>query len=181
MILEELKKEYMEQENRCTAWPFYVIVQEKFCAGVIGEGYDVNCPYGDGEAKMKYIANPGGETSYFTSIEEAVISLSEAYGDDLDSLKDAVEEIQEVNLGYIWRDVEIFLTVKGANEFIESDKHNHGELRTYIKPFHRKNHEMRGMLEEVGFKVKDWEFRRARGNKKGEKIKWLKVIQKYSH
>ena len=51
--------------------------------------------------------------------------------------------------------IEFFLTIRGAEEFIKADKHNHGKLRTYVKHFNRRNYEMRNLLEEIGFKIKD--------------------------
>ena len=49
MDLDELKKEYVSQDNRSTAYPIYVTVQELFCVGVIADGYSARCPYGDDE------------------------------------------------------------------------------------------------------------------------------------
>ena len=53
MNLEELKQEYATQDNRATAYPIYVTVQELICIGVVAEGYSPNCPYGDGEVKIE--------------------------------------------------------------------------------------------------------------------------------
>lgn len=127
MEIEELKKEYATQDNRGTAYPFYVQVQELTCVGVIADGYDVCCPFGDGETRIE-----------------------QAYNCETDC-----NDGEELQMGYIWHPVEFFLTIKGAKEYMELNKHNHGELRTYVSWFERRNHEMRGLLKETGFKTED--------------------------
>ena len=57
MSLEELKKEYATQDNRGTAYPIYVTVQELRCVGVMADGYSASCPYGDGVTKTEYVIN----------------------------------------------------------------------------------------------------------------------------
>jgi len=47
------------------------------------------------------------------------------------------------------------LTIKGAKDFIKADGHNHGELRTFVKHFNRRNYEMNNLLKEIGFKCED--------------------------
>lgn len=58
------------------------------------------------------------------------------------------------NVGYIWTPVEFFLTIKGAEQYMRANSHNHGKLRTYVHWFERRNFEMRGLLEAIGFKTK---------------------------
>jgi len=38
---------------------------------------------------------------------------------------------------------------------MKANAHNHGKLRTYVHWFERRNFEMRELLEEIGFKVKE--------------------------
>ena len=152
MKIEELKKEYAEQDNRSTAFPLYVTVQELVCVGVMANGYGVSCPYGDGETKTEYYAEDNGN---FDTHEEAVECIKQGFADDEDvDLKEAIEDIKELNVGYIWHPVEFFLTIKGAEEYMVANKHNHGKLRTYVHYFERRNFEMRELLEELGFKIK---------------------------
>jgi hypothetical protein len=68
MNLEEFKKEYETQDNRGTAYPLYVMVQELVCIGVMADGYSVNCPYGDGENKTEY-KHPALEGAFDTEAE----------------------------------------------------------------------------------------------------------------
>ena len=125
-MIEELKKEYETQNNRMTSFPIFVTVQERFSVGVMADGYSVNCPYGDGE------------------------TVKEKYPSD-----DEDESTPEINVGYIWVDREWFLTIKGAEEYMKANAHNHGELRTYVHHFERRNFEMRELLKEIGFKTKN--------------------------
>ena len=120
-MLEELKKEYETQDNRATAYPIYVTIQELVCIGVMADGYGVNCPYGDGETRTEKIGEEDSETAL---------------------------------MGYIWVDREFFLTIKGAEEYMKANAHNHGKLRTYVHHFERRNFEMVGLLKELGFKIK---------------------------
>lgn len=155
MELEKLKKEYAEQDNRATAYPIYVQVQELVCIGPILDGCSVTCPFGDGETKIEYMINYDSDPDYYASLEEAKESLKEQYADDdKEDLQEAINDIQEINFGYIWHPVEFFLTIKGAEEYMQANKHNHGKLRTYVSHFERRNFEMRELLEEIGFKVK---------------------------
>ena len=150
--IEELKKEYASQDNRATAYPIYVTVQELVCIGVMADGYSVcGC---DGENKTKY-KHPDLEEGY-DSEEELIKALGEYCGDDedRDKLNSEIGNIEALNMGYVWIDVEFFLTIKGAEEYMKANAHNHGELRTYVKWFEDRNFEMRGLLTELGFKVK---------------------------
>lgn len=152
MKLQELRKEYAIQDNRITAYPIYVTVQELICVGVIEDGYSVNCPYGDGKTITKYRLECGDcESPEFDSEEE----LIKYYKEEIDWGEVKNRDIQEYQLGYIWHPVEFFLTIKGAKEYMKLNAHNHGKLRTYVGHFERRNFEMRDLLEEIGFKVKD--------------------------
>lgn len=145
-FIEELKKEYSSQDNRCTAYPIYVTVQEKHCVGVLKDGYSANCPYGDDEIKMKYTYD--GYEGTFDSIED-VKGAVEENDEEFDE-----SYLEEYTVGYIWVPVEFFLTIKGAEEYIKANQHNHNELRTYVHHFERRNFEMNNLLNELGFKVK---------------------------
>jgi len=149
MDLKKLKQEYSNQGNRMTAYPIYVMVQELVCIGVMADGYTVNCPYGDGVTKTEYKHN-ALEESYETEhdISEAI---SEYYA-DLNEAEKEFKNIEEINVGYIWHPVEFFLTIKGAEEYMKANKHNHGKLRTYVDHFERRNFEMRELLKEIGLK-----------------------------
>jgi hypothetical protein len=131
------------------------MVQELVCIGVMADGYSVNCPFGDGETKTEYVINHDSDPDSFDSLEEAKESLKEQYKDDEEGYRKAVDNIQEINVGYIWHPVEFFLTIKGAEEYMKANAHNHGKLRTYVDHFERRNFEMRDLLKEIGFRVEE--------------------------
>ena len=151
MNLEELKKEYQTQDNACTAYPIYIQVQELVCIGVIADGYSVNCPFGDGETRTEYRHDQHDET--FDNRSDLIKQLKE--DNELEDWGEEIAHIECFEVGYIWHTVEIFLTTKGAEEYMRADKHNHGKLRTYVNHFNRRNFEMRGILKDIGFKVED--------------------------
>ena len=147
-VIEKLKQEYAIQDNCATAYPIYVAVQELFCVGVMRDGYEASCPYGDGKTITKYRLKDGDrDASEFDSEEE----LKKYYKENDVEVND--DDIEEYQLGYIWVDREFFLTIKGAEEYMKANAHNHGELRTYVKHFERRNFEMRELLKAIGFKV----------------------------
>jgi hypothetical protein len=151
MNLEELKKEYEAQDNRCTAYPIYVAVQELTCIGVMADGYSV-CG-GDGENRTEY--RHEDLEGCFETRKEVENALEDFYEDE-NELSDAQKNsVEELNVGYLWLDVEFFLTIKGAEAYMKANAHNHGKLRTYVKWFETRNFEMRGLLKELGFKVQD--------------------------
>jgi len=139
MDIEELKKEYATQDNRATAYPIYVQVQELICIGVIADGYSVLCPFGDGEERLEHDCDSCDNPCF-----------------DEDSMETEPDCcVNDRLIGYIWHPVEFFLTTKGAEEYIDANKHNHGKLRIYIDHFDRRNYEMRDFLRTIGFKVVD--------------------------
>ena len=148
-FIEKLKQEYATQDNRATAYPIYVTVQELVCVGVIADGYSVICPYGDGETITKFRPKDGDCEAPEVDTEEELIKLMKDEGWE----NPEKEEIMEYQLGYIWVDREFFLTIKGAEEYMKANAHNHGRLRTYVNHFERRNFEMRELLKELGFKI----------------------------
>lgn len=137
MNIEELKKEYAEQDNRGTAYPIYVTVQELV---------PVVVPHPD------YSACGDTEVEYDKPNCDVCDCETEDCNQDMDREKCHAEKVPMV---YVWQDVEIFLTIKGAEEYIKLNKHNLNKPRTYVKWISHKNKEMRDFLEQVGFKVKE--------------------------
>lgn len=139
MKIEDLKKEYAAQDNRATAYPIYVTVQELICIGVMADGCSEHCPYGDGEIRLEHDCEHCNDHCW-----------DECQGEEEPEYCN-----QDVRCGYIWHPVEFFLTIKGAEEYINANTHNHGKLRTYVHCFERRNYEMRNLLIEMGFKTND--------------------------
>lgn len=90
-----------------------------------------------------------GDPDICETKEEAIGLLTEEFQGE--ELKKAIENIEELNVGYLWLDVEFFLTIKGAEEYIKANAHNHEKLRTYVSHFERRNFEMRKLLDILGF------------------------------
>ena len=150
MNIEELKKEYAGQDNRSTAYPIYVQVQERHCVGVMRDGYSAICPFGDGVNVTEYChADIETRSEDRSEIETA---LDDHYDGTDECGKDHYSEIEEIDMGYIWVPVEFFLTIKGAEEYMKANAHNHGKLRTYVAHFERRNFEMNSLLNELGFR-----------------------------
>jgi len=150
--VKELIKEYAEQDNRCTAYPIYVTVQELVFVGVID---DSRAGRGDGETVYEWY-HPDYEGSFDTK-GEFVARVREHYGEDSKKIKQTIREAEELQCFYLYQDVEFFLTIKGAKEYIDANRHNLKSPRTYVKHFSNKNYEMRRLLKEMGFKTKDYE------------------------
>ncbi len=153
MDLNELREEYGSQDNRATAYPIYVSVQEQVSIGVIADGYSVNCPYGDGEKRTKYTHSELEDT--YDSVDDILECFDpdmEYSEEDLEIIKD---DIRVIEIGYIWHPVEFFLTIKGAEQYMKSSAHRHGKLRIYVHHFDRRNFEMRDLLNHLEFKEND--------------------------
>ena len=158
-FIEDLRIEYAIQDNRATAYPIFVTVQELHQVGVIEENHSVFDPYGDGFTKTVY-RHPDFE-NYFDTEEELIKEMQQYYEDD-DKVNSAIPEIEIYSLGYIWRDVEWFLTIKGAEEYIKANGHNLTKPRTYVHHFSRRNFEMTKFLDMLDFCSED-ELRKRQG------------------
>lgn len=149
--VDKLRKEYETQDNRGTAYPIHVSAQELVCIGVMADGYSACCPYGDGETKTKYKLDGFGDP--VENREDLIKDIKEYYDRDFHSTREAISEIEEIRLGYIWVDREVFLTIKGAEAYLKANAHNMGKTRTYVNWFHYRNVEMRELLAELKFKI----------------------------
>jgi hypothetical protein len=128
-------------------YQIYVTVQKLHCVGVMRDGFSALCPYGDDETKTEY-THSDLEGSFETK-EQLAEQFKETTGEEVDP-----DDIEELTMGYIWVPVEFFLTIKGAEEYIKANAHNHEKLRTYVNHFEHRNFEMNNLLEELGFKTK---------------------------
>lgn len=150
MDIEKLKKEYETQDNRGTAFPIYVTVQEFQFVCVVNDSYGFGEDY-----KIKYEYNyENSDNSNFSSKEDALEHMKRYMeGGDTEDIISFIGEIKEYPYLYIYVDVEFFLTIKGADEYIQANRHNLREPRTCVRHFERRNFEMRGLLKELGFRV----------------------------
>lgn len=150
--VEEIKEEYKSQDNRCTEYPIYVTVQEARLVGISIESvsWTSDCNYFTENLYTHSLI----EDETFVSRNHCIKSLTEHWDDNCEF--DIEEEIDFIKCDYqlyTYQDVEVFLTVKAAERYIQLNKHNLNKPRTYIKHFHRDNLEMRKVLDSVGFKT----------------------------
>jgi hypothetical protein len=165
MKIEEIKKQYSEQNNACTAYPIYIVVQELQFICVLDDSYGHNR---DGEIRFEY-SYEDWEDAPFKSKGDAVESILEHYGEETASIKNKmISSIEEFPCLYLWVDVEYFLTRNGAEEYLKMNQHNLGKTRTYVRHFSRRNHEMRFLLDHMGFKTEDSLIKSIQAIKKGE-------------
>lgn len=157
--LEDLRIKYETQGNRITSSPIFVTVQELHRVGVMNEDYGVECPYGEGLNKIEFWHSDLDES--YDSIEEIKIALLDSFDLRKDCEEDSLiiegifDNIKELKVGYIWIDVQWFLTIEGAEQYIALNRHNLKHPRTYVHHFSDRNVEMRKLLETIGFKTKD--------------------------
>ena len=133
--MEELIRNYREQDNVFTAPNIYIEVQERHCVGVMADGFSPSCKYGDGETNQVF-CSPGHDIYGYESLDELLAENPDVSED----------EIEEHSIGYIWVPIQFFLARKGALDYIERDKHNHGELRIYVNRFSDRNVEMNKLI-----------------------------------
>ena len=147
--IEKMQNKYATQDNRGTAFPIYVTVQELQFACIFDNSYGHNR---EGEIKFHYNYEDS-DCDWFDSKDDCAKHVEEA--GDSENVDSMINSIDEYPCLYLWTDVEFFLTIKAAEEFIKSNAHNMGRTRTYVKHFHRRNFEMRELLNLTGFRTKD--------------------------
>ena len=174
-FIKQLQKEYYRQDNAATATPFVVEVQEKRSVGVMEE--DATCcgSYDSFTATEWTYEDAEGEG--FNSLRECIISVLEGQDDthclencerranDLifnyktDELIKYMEQnmgvkIRKYSMGYIWYPVEFCFTLKAAQSYMKANSHNHGTLRTWIRPVERRNRELIEVMKFLQLKNK---------------------------
>lgn len=135
--------EESSRKARITSHPIFY-VQEKYLIGVVGEeanDYSPDGPYGDGELKTEYYDRDSCVA--YDSLDDIRENC-----DDWESFEDVVKEVDEVNCLYIYVDVCAHLTEEAANLYIEQNRHNLREPRTYVKSANR-CHELIGLIEAI--------------------------------
>lgn len=128
------------QDNRATATPYIIVLQEKDRHPIPEEcGYDESAFYDrtDGvtyRSKEHYM-QAFGETEWTDRLE-----------------KSWDKDVQEVYFKTFWEDVAWFFTYEGLEDHLRLNKHNYGETRSYIK-FCYRNPEIQNLLTAVGLLV----------------------------
>lgn len=135
--------EESSRKARYTSHPIFY-VQQKYLVGVVGEDaheYSPDGPYGGGEIKREFWDSANVQ-SY-----ETLDDLRDSC-DSWDEFKDSIDDVNEAHGLYIYVDVCAHLTEEAANFYIEQNRHNLREPRTYVKSANR-CHELIGLIKAI--------------------------------
>ncbi len=119
-----LIREINAQNNRCTASPYYFIVQSKKWVDTAHDG-DKEVIYDDGMFTLEeWLAQGDGYT------------------------EESWQERHPFWVREVWEDKEIFLTENAALQFMRANAHHLSEPRTYVKQFWR-NTQMKTVMQAL--------------------------------
>lgn len=122
MEFDELKSRIQQNDNRCTALPYLLLLQEK-------RKYIAHPEYAH-DAETIYVEHLTGDY-HRESSEEAMKAWGRSYyGEDHEELE-LDKDYEKFQEGYYWHTVNVFLTDKGYEEHMELNRHNIGEHRTF--------------------------------------------------
>jgi hypothetical protein len=209
-FIKQLQKEYYRQDNAATATPFIVEVQEKRSVGVMAEdatccgSYDSSTvtewtyegAEGEGFDNMRDCMISALETHNYgqfagTAEERADNIIQDCTNEEyLDETAEGVIEsmaenmditIRQYSMGYIWYPVEVCFTLKAAHQYMKANAHNHGTLRTWIRPVERRNWELIEVMKFLQLKNKadDIHSKKRGGMNQGETKYLFQIIKDY--
>lgn len=123
-FLVKLKHELRTQDNRSTANPIFLVQEE--IKVISNEEYGCS----DGYDIVEKVT--GDYSTYETKCEAYRDLLEMGYGKE-----DIRGEVDEVPYQCRWEAIQYCFTEKGAQAFIDIDKHNHNKLRIYADGLYR--------------------------------------------
>ena len=135
---QELKERIESNDNRGTAMPYLLFLQERrelVAANDYGDSY-------------KWVENITGDFCTFNTKEEAKAFLRNDYLDD-DECEFDGNDIQKYAYHEIWETQNVFLTDKGYQDHLKENSHNLKEHRTYGTHAFR-NKEIRSLYALIG-------------------------------
>ena len=120
----DLKKRILENDNRCTAQPYLLLLQEKEWH-VVEEGYGYN-------TKEVFVERISGDCRQKDSLAELIDYWNDGLEDD-EKINEWVEDEHYTRhfMEYSWNTVNVFLTDQGYQEHLKLNKHNLREHRTF--------------------------------------------------
>lgn len=120
----DLKSRVLENDNRFTALPYLLLLQEKV-KYVTKEGYGNNTK----KVYVELISHDYVEFDTIKDLREWINDGVETY----DQLSDVIEgkHYEEHYMDYYWKTVNVFLTDIGVEEHLDKNRHNLGEHRTF--------------------------------------------------
>jgi hypothetical protein len=197
--ITQLQQEYYDQDSAFPKTLFIVEVQEKRCVGVMEDGATSLNSY-DSITAIKW-SYEGDEGEGFDDLEECVRSYL-ATSSDIAKFSEAEIEkevralvkqiswissfddtckIKSYNMGYIWYPVEFCFTLKAAQKYMKANAHNHGKLRTWIRPVAWRNWELIDAMEFLGLKnkVEDIHSKKRGGMNQVETKYLFQIVEDY--
>lgn len=127
----EIAKDVETQDNRATAVPIFIVQQEQTLSGFTDD---------DADGSQWFDADSGGD-----EVEQSMADLLEfAHGNG----GPIPSNYYRVGYKKIWEYVQPFFTLKGAELFVESNRHNLNNPRIYVDSGHR-NHEWQTTREHI--------------------------------
>lgn len=125
MEMKDIAQEMKTQDNRATARPYIIVLQER---------QSIVVPEGHGGDVLQYWS--GRDCESFDSMEEfeRVCLENEIEGEEKEKYKNSLEPYW---LKYYWEDKNWFFTYKGYERHLELNRHNYGKIRNYVKYVHR--------------------------------------------
>ena len=153
---QELKKRIESNDNRCTAMPYLLLLQEK-------QTYIAHDDYAY-DYEEKWVEHYSGDCLTADTREELILKLKENYCDEWDDLSKEVEsKIESFKEGHYWKTENVFLTDKGYQDHLKENSHNLKEHRTYGTHAFR-NKEIRSLYalidESINLQKENQELRR---------------------
>ncbi|HJO93193.1 MAG TPA: hypothetical protein QF753_07325 [Victivallales bacterium] len=152
-FIEKLQSKYAEQDNRMTAYPFCVTLSELVYIGTVDINHSLN-----GNVIIKEEFEHYDFHNRYDNKEDLINDIrSDWEGSDKsqEEIDNYIARIKQVKSVYIWKEIEWFLTVEGAKEYIKLSGQNKDDFNIYIRYINDKNKEIRRLLREIGFRVSD--------------------------
>ena len=118
--IKEFVENYINQDNRCTAWPYAYVVQKRV----------ERAAYND-EGQVAYFDHQYAENIKSEDLEDYLRDWYQITDGEVP------EHIQKYYFTYEWEDVQWFFKEDGAQDYLDNDAHNLGKTRFYVKHFRR--------------------------------------------
>lgn len=118
----DFKKRIKENDNRCTAFPYLLLLQVK-------RTYVAHPEYHHNGEEV-WVEQYSGDYVRAESKEALMEEIRQWYdeGEEIDWEKYRIEKFYE---GYYWETINVFLTDEGYQEHLKINAHNLGEHRTF--------------------------------------------------
>ena len=136
----DLAKRIKENDNRCTAMPYLILLQVKRTY-VGDEDYSH-------DGQVQYVEHYSGNYARADTEEELKKEIKSWHDED-EEIDFEKYDITRHWQGFYWDTVNVFLTDKGYKEHLQQNRHNLGEHRTFMIHAFR-NQEMQEVFKIIG-------------------------------